>query len=183
MCSVLCKLLGRRFDIGVDLLLFRRNAPVLEEIIEGSLSLGVRDFLINSFLAIGRGAKHKCMEPTGEDYAKLAKLIAKFKDEASFKVSGRLASKMKVQFSARAREFEEKPFKALGSVLEAVGNRDAEMLVKSASELAESLGIELSGNPERDMEMAVKAAKGESLGWFGSWRTPIRRKDCAWRDY
>ena len=99
MCSVLCKLLGRRFDIGVDLLLFRGNAPVLEEIIEGSLSLGVRDFLINSFLAIGRGAKHKCMEPTGEDYAKLAKLIAKFKDEASFKVSGRLASKMKAQFS------------------------------------------------------------------------------------
>ena len=60
-------------------------------------------------------------------------------------------------------EFDEKPFKALGSVLEAVENRDPETLTKSVNVLAESLGIEPSGDPERDLEMTVKAARGESL--------------------
>jgi len=60
-------------------------------------------------------------------------------------------------------QFNEKPFKALGTVLEAVENRDADALVKSVNELAESLGVQPSGIPERDIEMAVKAAKGESL--------------------
>ena len=60
-------------------------------------------------------------------------------------------------------EFEEKPFKAVGSVLEAVDNRDMDALIKSVGELAESMGIQPSGNLERDMKMAVKAARGESL--------------------
>lgn len=60
-------------------------------------------------------------------------------------------------------EFDEKPFKALSSVLEAVDNRDSETLIKSVGELAESMGIQPSGDLERDMEMAVKAARGESL--------------------
>jgi len=54
---VLCKFLNRRFEVGVNLLLFRGNASVLEEIIGGSLSLGVKDFLVSSFLPIERGIK------------------------------------------------------------------------------------------------------------------------------
>ena len=95
MCNVLDKFLGRRFEVGVNLLLWRGNSSVLEEIVEKSLSLGVNDFLISSFLAVGRGVDHKDMEPTSEDYVKLAKLIMKFKDRAAFKVSGRLSSKLR----------------------------------------------------------------------------------------
>jgi len=60
-------------------------------------------------------------------------------------------------------EFDEKPFKALYSVLEAIDDKDNSKLMKSVGELAESLGIEPTGNPNRDIEMSVKAAKGESL--------------------
>ncbi|OYT46581.1 hypothetical protein B6U84_00070 [Candidatus Bathyarchaeota archaeon ex4484_40] len=63
-------------------------------------------------------------------------------------------------------EFDERPFKALGSVLEAAEDRDPDALIKSVNELAESLGIEPTGNPERDLNMAVKAVKGESLLLF-----------------
>ena len=107
-CSILEKFLDRRFDVGVNLLLFRGNASVLEEIIGRSLSLGVNDFLINSFLAVGRGAAYKDREPIDEDYAELAEIIEKFGDEATFKVSGRLASKMKAKFSFIPFENEER---------------------------------------------------------------------------
>lgn len=63
-------------------------------------------------------------------------------------------------------EFSEKPFSALGSVLESVDNRDADALAKSVNELAESLGIQPTGNPVRDIGLATKAAKGESLLLF-----------------
>ncbi|RLF89582.1 hypothetical protein DRN46_05270, partial [Thermococci archaeon] len=45
MCNVLDKFLGRRFEVGVNLLLWRGNGSVLEEIVEKSLCLGVNDFL------------------------------------------------------------------------------------------------------------------------------------------
>jgi len=98
-CSILEKFLDRRFDVGVNLLLFRGNASVLEEIIGRSLSFGVNDFLINSFLAVGRGALYEDREPIDEDYAELAGIIERFGKEATFKVSGRLASKLKAIFS------------------------------------------------------------------------------------
>jgi len=94
-CVLLKKFLGRRFEVGVNLLLFRGNIHVLEGIVKRSLSLGVNDFLVNSFLAVGRGASRRNMEPTDEDYVELSKLIMKFKERASFKVSGRLASKLR----------------------------------------------------------------------------------------
>ena len=108
MCNVLCKFLNRRFEVGVNLLLFRGNASVLEEIIGRSLSLGVNDFLVNSFLPVGRGATYKDREPIDEDYAELARIIKKFVDKATFKVSGRLASKMKAQFRFIPFESEER---------------------------------------------------------------------------
>jgi len=94
ICNALKKFLNRKFEVGVNLLLFRGNVKILEEIVERSLSLGIHDFLINNFLAVGRGALHKDKEPTIKDYAELSNLIKKFKSKAEFKVSGRLASKM-----------------------------------------------------------------------------------------
>jgi len=60
-------------------------------------------------------------------------------------------------------EFNDRPFKALAFVLEAVGSGDVGSVTKSVNELAESLGVEPTGSLERDMEVAVKAVKGESL--------------------
>jgi len=93
-CNALKKFLNRKFEVGVNLLLFRGNVKVLEEIVERGLSLGIRDFLINNFLAVGRGAQHKDKEPTIKDYTEISSLIKKLKGKALFKVSGRLASKM-----------------------------------------------------------------------------------------
>ena len=107
-CGVLKKFLKRRFEVGVNLLLFRGNTPVLEEIVERCLSLGVHDFLVNGFLAVGRGAAYKNREPVDEDYAELAGIIKKFWGEATFKVSGRLSSKLKTQFTFIPFESEER---------------------------------------------------------------------------
>ena len=107
-CNVLKKFLKRRFEVGVNLLLFRGNTPVLEEIVERCLSLGVHDFLVNGFLAVGRGAAYKNREPVDEDYAELAGIIRKFRDEAVFKVSGRLSSKLKANFAFIPFEGEER---------------------------------------------------------------------------
>jgi len=95
-CSLLKKFLCRRFDLGVNLLLFRGNIPVLESIVDRSTRLGVRDFLVNSFVALGRGARHKDREPKREDLVKLGTIIQNFKDDVTFKVSGRLAPYLKV---------------------------------------------------------------------------------------
>lgn len=94
-CSLLKKFLSKRFELGVNLLLFRGNTPSLESIVKRSMMLGVRDFLINSFVAVGRGAKHKEREPKGDDLVKLGTIIQKFRNDATFKVSGRLAAGLK----------------------------------------------------------------------------------------
>ena len=106
-CSLLKKFLSRRFELGVNLLLFRGNTPILEEIVDRSMRLGVRDFLINSFLAVGRGAGHKDWEPEGEDIAELGKIIKKFRNEAAFKVSGRLAASLKAYADFKLIPFED----------------------------------------------------------------------------
>jgi MoaA/NifB/PqqE/SkfB family radical SAM enzyme len=105
-CSILRKFLGRRFELGVNLLLFRGNTPVLEEIIGRSIKLGVRDFLVNSFLAVGRGVKHKELEPERKDFIQLSRVIDKFREKATFKVSGRIAAKLKAYTGLRFIPFE-----------------------------------------------------------------------------
>jgi len=63
-------------------------------------------------------------------------------------------------------QFDDKPFKSLGNVLEAVEKRDATTLVKSVNDLVESLGFQPTGNPERDIDLAAKAVRGESVLLF-----------------
>jgi MoaA/NifB/PqqE/SkfB family radical SAM enzyme len=104
-CVVLERFLGRKFDLGVNLLLMRGNTPLVEELVGKCLQMGVRDFLVNSFLAVGRGAQHKDWEPRTADFMKLCRVIKKCKGEATFKVSGRLASELK-----NHTEFEFIPF-------------------------------------------------------------------------
>ena len=60
-------------------------------------------------------------------------------------------------------EFDSKPFEALGSVLSAASSGNAEMVEEAVKELAESLGIQPSGDPLRDVELASRAARGKSL--------------------
>jgi len=106
VCSLLKKFLSRRFELGVNLLLFRGNAPILEEIVDRSMRLGVRDFLINSFVAVGRGAKHRRREPIKGDLIKLGTIIQEFEDDVTFKVSGRLASDLKAYTDLNLIPFE-----------------------------------------------------------------------------
>jgi MoaA/NifB/PqqE/SkfB family radical SAM enzyme len=85
------KLFNRKFDLGVNLLLFRHGTRRLSRAVEECIQLGVTDFLINAFKAVGRGSTLKHLEPTSTDYIELAKLIQEFSGKAVFKVSSRLA--------------------------------------------------------------------------------------------
>jgi MoaA/NifB/PqqE/SkfB family radical SAM enzyme len=89
------KFLSRKFQVGVNLLLFKGGVRMLELLIEGALALDVKDFMINSFLALGRGVAYKRREPNEVDYAQLAKLIRKFRGRAAFKVSAQVATKLR----------------------------------------------------------------------------------------
>jgi len=93
--KILPKLLRRKFEVGVNILLFHNEAEKVKQIIGECLKIGVKDFLINSFLPIGRGASYKYLEPEEEDYRKLARIVKNFKRKAEIKVSGRLAEKLK----------------------------------------------------------------------------------------
>ena len=93
--KILPKLLRRKFEVGVNILLFHGEAEKVEQIIGECLKIGVKDFLINSFLPVGRGADYKHLEPEEEDYRKLAGIVENFKRKAEIKVSGRLAEKLK----------------------------------------------------------------------------------------
>jgi MoaA/NifB/PqqE/SkfB family radical SAM enzyme len=93
--ACLRKFMGRRFGVGVNLLLFRGGALLLDKLVEEALKLGVNDFLINSFLAVGRGKAYAGMEPEGADFAELAETIRRHSEKAVFKVSTRVAEALK----------------------------------------------------------------------------------------
>jgi MoaA/NifB/PqqE/SkfB family radical SAM enzyme len=93
--ACLKRFMGRRFDIGVNLLLFREGAGMLNKLVEKALKLGVNDFLINSFLAVGRGKAYAGMEPEDVDFAELAETIRRHSKKAVFKVSTRVAGALK----------------------------------------------------------------------------------------
>lgn len=63
-------------------------------------------------------------------------------------------------------EYDAKPFKALSEVFSAAGSKDTNSLTCAVSDLAESLGLASTGDPARDIELAAKAARGESLMLF-----------------
>ena len=93
--ACLKKFMGRRFDVGVNLLLFRGGARMLDKLVEEALKVGVNDFLINSFLAVGRGKAYAGMEPEDVDFAELAETIRRHSEKAVFKVSTRVAEALK----------------------------------------------------------------------------------------
>jgi vacuolar-type H+-ATPase subunit H len=63
-------------------------------------------------------------------------------------------------------EYDAKPLRALSEVFCAAGAKDNNALTCAVSELATSLGIAATGDPARDIELAAKAARGESLMLF-----------------
>jgi hypothetical protein len=60
-------------------------------------------------------------------------------------------------------EFDRDPLMALSNVLSAVGLGDSSAIKSAVSELAESLGVQPSGDPVRDMELASRVARGKPL--------------------
>lgn len=93
-CAVIEKFLGRRFELGVNILVFHGMVGEVGEIISKCMEMGVRDFLINDFRAVGRGADRRDLEPNEEDYRLLAELIAELRGKASVKASTRLAAEL-----------------------------------------------------------------------------------------
>jgi MoaA/NifB/PqqE/SkfB family radical SAM enzyme len=105
-CAVLGKFMNRRFDLGVNLLLMKDNASSLARMVEKCVGMGVKDFLINSFRPVGRGANIKHVEPTVEDHLQLGRIIERFASKAGFKVSGRVASVLRRLIGLRFIPFE-----------------------------------------------------------------------------
>jgi hypothetical protein len=60
-------------------------------------------------------------------------------------------------------DFDPKPLKALGNILTAANSSNAEMIRGAIEGLAESLGVQPSGDALRDVELASRAARGKSL--------------------
>lgn len=89
------KFLNKKFEVGVNLLLYKENTALLESLIERCRAVGVLDFLVNSFVATGQGANHADKTPNKDDYIKLSQVINKHSVEGlTFKVSGRLAANL-----------------------------------------------------------------------------------------
>ena len=83
------------------------------------------------------------------------------------RVSGQTASKRLAELSRLIKsvgvEFDSKPLDALGSVLSAVNSKNAEKVKEAVRELAESLGVQPSGDVLRDVELASRTARGKPL--------------------
>jgi len=95
--SQLSKFLDHRFEVGVNLLLYKNNTSMLEELIRACRTQGVCDFLVNSFVAIGGGAGFADKIPTKKDYTAFAELLNRYTSEkVTFKVSGRLSSALQL---------------------------------------------------------------------------------------
>ena len=94
-CKVLKKFLRRKFDLGVNMLLVKGSVLQLEKTVETCMGMGVKNFLINSFRPVGRGAKRFDLEPTAQDYIQFCRVLEKHMGEAEFKVSGRMAEALK----------------------------------------------------------------------------------------
>jgi MoaA/NifB/PqqE/SkfB family radical SAM enzyme len=95
-CAQLSKFLGRGFEVGVNLLLYRDNMTTLVDIVEQCKDLGVGDFLVNSFAAVGQGAAFVDKVPIETDFSEFSKkVIGRYVGSGlTFKVSGRLAASL-----------------------------------------------------------------------------------------
>jgi len=60
-------------------------------------------------------------------------------------------------------DFDRNPLMALSNVLSAIGLGDSSAIKSAVNELAESLGVQPSGDPVRDMEVASRVARGKPL--------------------
>jgi MoaA/NifB/PqqE/SkfB family radical SAM enzyme len=76
--------------------LYHGNVFVLESIIEECRGLGVRDFLVNSFVPVGRGVNFADRIPVKDDFVLFAELVNKHAPKGlTFKVSSRLIAHLK----------------------------------------------------------------------------------------
>jgi MoaA/NifB/PqqE/SkfB family radical SAM enzyme len=85
------KFIGRKFEMGVNLLVHKRNIGEVEEIVEKCLGLGVKDFLISSFRATGAARKFHELEL--DDFSQVEMIVKRFWNRATFKLDCMLAEK------------------------------------------------------------------------------------------
>jgi len=85
------KFIGRKFEMGVNLLVHKRNIGEVEEIVEKCLGLGVKDFLISSFRAVGAARKFHELEL--DDFSQVNRIVKRFWNRATFKLDCMLAEK------------------------------------------------------------------------------------------
>jgi MoaA/NifB/PqqE/SkfB family radical SAM enzyme len=85
------KFIGRKFEMGVNLLVHKRNIGEVEEIVEKCLGLGVKDFLISSFRAVGAARKFRELEL--DDFSQVNRIVKRFWSRATFKLDCMLAEK------------------------------------------------------------------------------------------
>ena len=85
------KFIGRKFEMGVNLLVHKRNIGEVEEIVEKCLGLGVKDFLISSFRATGAARKFRELEL--DDFSQVNRIVERFWNRATFKLDCMLAEK------------------------------------------------------------------------------------------
>jgi len=85
------KFIGRKFEMGVNLLVHKRNIGEVEGIVEKCLGLGVKDFLISSFRAVGAARKFRELEL--DDFSQVNRIVERFWNRATFKLDCMLAEK------------------------------------------------------------------------------------------
>ncbi|MGD6805816.1 MAG: radical SAM protein [Candidatus Bathyarchaeia archaeon] len=108
-CKQLSKFLHKKFEVGVNLLLYKGSSPVLEDIVERCTSLGIKDFLVNSFVATGRGTIYADRTPIKEDFVEFSDIINKHMDEKGLtvKVSARLAVNLQPHLKRSFQPFQD----------------------------------------------------------------------------
>lgn len=89
--QALKRFVGRKFEVGANLLLFRGVVEELVELIQACMEVGVADFLISAFKAMGRGSAMAHLEPSLEDLKALATKVRELGARARFKVPSRVA--------------------------------------------------------------------------------------------
>lgn len=149
------------------------EARVMREIEEARVRgiAEVEEMRIKGLEALERELEQKRMEMLSaieRDLKQRFSRILEEIDKAIREMNARKVKAVKKHVEAMGRLVEglgliEEPVKAAGKVLEAVEKKDIASLVRAAADLAASFGVKPTGNIERDLEAAKKAASGGSL--------------------
>lgn len=127
--TLLSSFMNRKFDFGVNLLLLKNRAKYLILLLLKAYSLGVRDFLINEFVPVGRGKKVD-LTPTPRDYSLLARFLCSLAPaDTQIKVNTKLLTLLQKHNPNRKTEIRGIPFndRKLGRIIAITVNREVKL--------------------------------------------------------